>query len=115
MLSRATGGRERKMTKGRLLAAGWLILFMLGAIVLPPTDSHQSPRLLLAISFVVAFSVLSASTLIAMLSYLIRSWRRVGLVPNRVSYSVWLGFETTLFLVVLGWILWAMALAVAHR
>jgi uncharacterized membrane protein YbhN (UPF0104 family) len=108
-----TGGGQVK--KNILLVAGWIILLVLAALLLPPLDSRVNPRPLLANTFIVATIVLSIYTVVIMFGYFNRSWRRVGLVPNRVEYTSWLGFQTALFLVVFVWILKALVLAVAHR
>jgi hypothetical protein len=101
--------------KNILLVVGWGVLLVLAALLLPPLDSRVNPGPLLAKSFIVATIAMSLYTVVVMFSYFNRSWRRVGLVPNRVEYVTWLGFQTALFLVVFVWVLKAVLLAVAHR
>ena len=103
------------MKKSILLVVGWGVLLVLASLLLPPLDSRVNPGPLLAKSFIVATIGLSIYTAVVMFGYFNRSWRRVGLVPNRVEYASWLGFQTTLFLGVFVWILKALILAVAHR
>ncbi|MGA2300803.1 MAG: hypothetical protein ABSG77_08935 [Candidatus Acidiferrum sp.] len=98
-----------------VLVAGWVILLLLASLLLPPLDSRVNPGPLLAKSFIVATIALSLYTVVVMFGYFNRSWRRVGLAPNRVEYATWLGFQTALFLVVFVWVLKAVVLAVAHR
>jgi hypothetical protein len=110
----------RKAKAGQLrrnivLGAGWVILLLLASLLLPPLDSRVNPGPVLAVSFIVATVALSIYTVAVMFGYFNRSWRRVGLVPNRVEYATWLGIQTALFLVVIVWIFKALALAVAHR
>ncbi len=104
-----------QVRKNIVLVAGWVLLLLLAALLLPPLDSRVNPGPLLAKSFIVATIALSIYTVVVMFGYFNRSWRRVGLVPNRVEYATWLGFQTALFLVVFVWILKALILAVAHR
>jgi hypothetical protein len=108
----AEGGRVKKNI---LLVVGWGVLLVLASLLLPPLDSRVNPGPFLAKSFIVATIVLSIYTVVVMFGYFNRSWRRVGLVPNRVEYASWLGFQTILFLGVFVWILKALILAVAHR
>lgn len=112
-VTREAGGGQVK--KNVLLVAGWVILLALSALFLPPLDSRINPGPLLAKSFIVATIALSTYTVVVMFGYFNRSWRRVGLVSNRVEYTTWLGFQTALFLVVFVWVLKALLLAVAHR
>lgn len=85
------------MKKHLWLLAGWAIFLVLAAMLLPPLDSRINPGPLLSDSFIVATIALSIYTAVFLFGYYIGSWRRVGLVPNRVEYTTWLGFQTALF------------------
>ena len=112
-VTREAGGGQVK--KNILLVAGWIILLVLASFLLPPLDSRVNPGPLLAKSFIVATIAMSLYTVVIMFGYFNRSWRRVGLVPNRAEYATWLGFQTALFLVAFVWVLKAVVFAVAHR
>src|SRR5205807_8219838 len=83
----AEGAEGGQVKKNLLLVVGWVVLLALAALLLPPLDSRVNPGPLLTKSFIVATVALSIYTVVVMFGYFNRSWRRVGLVPNRVEYT----------------------------
>lgn len=106
------GGQVKKNV---LFIAAWVVLLSLAAFLLPPLDSRANPAPLLARSFIVATLLLSTYTLVKVFAYLVRSWQRVGAVPNRMEYATWLGLQTVVFLAILVWVFAVAVPVVAHR
>lgn len=78
------------------IAISWAVFLVIAALALPPLDSHGTPNATLAHVFAVCAGCLLLATSYGVLMYLITAWRKSATVPNRSSYVVWLGFETSL-------------------
>ncbi len=62
--------------------------------MLPPLDSHAPVNLSVKAAFAVASSLLCIGTLIALMTYFTKVWRKAKTAPNRTAYVVWIGIET---------------------
>lgn len=86
--------RVPRITLGKVLIA-WFVFSLGAALVLPPLDSraplHPTQKFVL---FLCA-ALLLVATPVAAVGYFKEAWQRLGSVPNRTSYMVWLGLETT--------------------
>src|SRR5690242_13522553 len=104
-----------KVKKSMLLIVAWAALLSLAAYVLPPLGSRANPTPLVTGLFIVVTLLLSTYTLVEVFAYLVRSWRRVGTVPNRTEYAAWLSLQSVVFLVILAWVLGVAVPVIAHR
>lgn len=83
----------------------WWVTSVFAAAILPPSPSHVRPEWSLTIwSIVIMVSMLTIYTATILLIYFYQSWKELPTVANKTSYSVWLGFESLVFLAILIWI-----------
>ena len=94
---------ERIATRRRLprmtlvsVAVSWAVFLVIGAVALPQVASAGAPNAALAHVFAVFGALLLCGTIYAVLVYLTTAWRKISTAPNRLSYVVWVGFETGL-------------------
>ena len=80
---------------------GWIVVSVFSLWFLPPLDSHAQPRPLTFWSIVTITAVVAIYTAISVAAYFYQSWRRFPTVPNRISYGLWMGFESLVFLAIL--------------
>jgi len=92
-----TGWRLPRITLVRV-ALSWIVFLVIGALALPPIDSTGAPNAALNHGFAVCGAFLLLLTIYAVVAYFMTAWRKIGMVPNRSSYVVWVGFETGLAL-----------------
>lgn len=83
------------------LLLGWFVFLLGAALLLPPLDSHASAQPTVKAAFAVVGALFVIGTLVALMSYFMRAWQRLGTVPNRTAYMVWVGLETVAALFVL--------------
>ena len=95
-----------RLTLGRVVVA-WLVFLWCAGLVLPSLDSHAQVHP--AVKPIVAggFATLLVGTPIALATYFSRAWRRVGTVPNRTAYVVWLSLESIAGIGVIGILVYA--------
>ena len=60
-------------------------------------------------------ALLLAATPIALFDYFNRQWRRVGSVPNRAAYVLWLSLESIAATAVVGLLAYALVTATVLR
>jgi hypothetical protein len=89
-----------RLTLGRI-AIGWFVFLLGAALLLPPLDSHASAQPTVKVAFAVIGTLFVIGTLVALMSYFMQAWKRLGTVPNRTAYMVWVGLETFAALFVL--------------
>ena len=88
------------------IAAAWF---------LPPLDSHVRVQPAVKAAFAVASVLLLVGTLIALMAYFTRAWRKLGTVANKTEYMVWVGLETIAALSVLfGFVYSSVIFGVEH-
>ena len=71
-----------------VLFCGWLVILGLAAIILPRTGSN-------AIAFPVLVLMLTwlLLSVVALVFYFYRAWRRVAVVPNKAEYVAWISIH----------------------
>jgi hypothetical protein len=89
------------LTLGRI-AFAWAIFLWGAALVLPQLDSHTRTHPAVKAIVAVVYALFLIGTSIALATYFNRAWRRVGTVPNRTAYVVWLSLESIAGMGVLG-------------
>src|SRR5690242_6495523 len=94
-----------RVTLGKV-ALAWGVGLWCAAIVLPNHDSHT--RAHPAVGAVTAFvwGLLCIGTLIALVNYFNRGWRRAATVPNRIAYVIWMGLESLAGVGLFGLVVW---------
>lgn len=89
---------------GLVLSAGWFVILVAAAIILPPIDSRTIAESIVPIlALVVVWLLLTG---VALCVYFYRGWKRAPSVPNRVAYTAWLSVETAFALAVVGVLVW---------
>src|ERR1017187_7983072 len=95
----ARGYSYRQMRLPRLtlihVALGWAALSVAAALILPPIDSRVPPNRALEVAFLVCAAILLAASLFAAVKYFLAAWLKVRTVPNKTSYVIWIGLETS--------------------
>ena len=86
--------RVPPITLGKVLIA-WLVFLLGAALILPPLDSHAPVSSTQGLVLLLCLGLLLIATPIAAVRYFRQAWQKVDSVPNRTSYVVWLGLETT--------------------
>lgn len=86
--------RVPRITLGNVLIA-WFIWSIAAALALPPIDSRLPPHPVLKYIFLPMGVLLLAATPVAAFRYFNQAWRRASSLPNRPSYIIWLGLETS--------------------
>ena len=95
-----------RLTLGRVVAA-WLVFLWLAGLVLPNLDSHAQVHPAVKAIVAAGFATLLVGTPMALATYFNRAWRRVGTVPNRTAYVVWLSLESIAGIGILGILVYA--------
>jgi len=83
---------------------GWIVFLLSVALILPPCDSRVPPQPLTYWSIIEIAAGLAIYTAIMVPSYFCQSWRRLPTVPNKISYGIWISFESLVFLAILVWL-----------
>jgi len=80
---------------------GWLVILGLAVLILPRAESS-------AIAFPILVTMLTwfLLSVIALVFYFYRAWRRVAVVPNKAAYVAWMSIQTMFALAGLGGIVW---------
>jgi hypothetical protein len=68
---------------------GWLVILGLAAVILPRTESKA-----IAFPLLVLMLLWFLLSVVPLVFYFYRAWRRVGAVPNRAAYIAWMSIET---------------------
>jgi len=63
-------------------------------MVLPNLDSHTSANPVVKTIIAVVYALFLIGTPVALAAYFNRAWRRVGAVPNRTEYVIWMSLES---------------------
>ena len=95
-------GRVKNANHVRVATIGWLLGLVLAAIFLPLPDLGIRPASGVVKGVLVVFAVWTVYTIVAVPLYLYRAWLRVKVVPNRIEYTLWVGFETLCALALTG-------------
>lgn len=82
-----------RVTLGKILF-GWAVLLWCAAMALPNLDSHTRAHPVVEAIIVVAYILFLIGTPVALANYFNRAWRRIGTVPNRTSYVIWMSLES---------------------
>jgi len=84
-----------------VILCGWLVILGSAVIILPRTQSN-------AIAFPVLMLMLTwfLLSVVGLVFYFIRAWRRVAVVPNKAAYVAWISVQTIFALAGLGGIVW---------
>jgi len=86
--------RLKNVNHVRVVTIGWLLGLVLAAIFLPPPDLGLRPASGVVKSVLVFLAVWVTYTAVAVPLYLYRAWLRARVVPNKLEYMLWVGFET---------------------
>ncbi|HZQ69096.1 MAG TPA: hypothetical protein VFA68_11310 [Terriglobales bacterium] len=87
----------------------WLFVLIAAAIILPCVKWGESEPARVVL-FVLTAGWLALTTT-SLCVYFYRAWKRVGSVPNKVSYVSWLTFETACVLGIIGYLVASAALS----
>jgi hypothetical protein len=79
----------------------WMVILVFVAWFLPPTDSHRQLQPLAKWSIVAVAGLPAIYIAMLVPVYFYQSWKMLPTVPNKISYGLWLGFETIAFLAIL--------------
>jgi hypothetical protein len=94
-------GSMGRLTLGNVLIA-WFVFLLGSAFLLPPIGSRAPVHPILRLVLFLSAALLLVATPVTAVKYFKEAWRKVGSVPNRTSYIVWLGLETSAAVGVLG-------------
>ncbi len=87
-------GRVKDANHALVVTVGWPLGLVLAAIFLPLGDLGIRPASALIKSVLAVLVVWTTYTAIAIPLSLYRAWLRIRIVPNRIEYALWVGFET---------------------
>lgn len=91
----------KRLKLGRVVFFGWLVILIAAAFILPRSESR-------AVYVPIAVLVLTwfLLSLVALLFYFYRAWRRVLAVSNDWVYLAWMSIETLFAVVAVVGIVW---------
>jgi hypothetical protein len=104
--------RVKNANHVRVVTIGWLLGLVLAALFLPAPDLGLRPASGVIKGVLIFLAVWVTYTVVAFPVYLYRAWLRVKVVPNRIEYALWVGFETLCAVVLTGGIAYYVLL---HR
>jgi hypothetical protein len=91
-----------KQTKlGLVLFGGWLIILLSAAIILPRDVSNA-----VAYPVILLMAIWFLLSVVALVVYFSRAWKRVGAVSNKAAYIAWLSIESAFALAAVAGIVW---------
>jgi hypothetical protein len=93
--------RLKQIKRGHVIFWGWLVILGLAAVILPRTGSNP-----IAFSVLVLMLTWFLLSLVFLVFYFYRAWRRVGAVPNRGAYIAWMSIETVFALAAVAGLVW---------
>ena len=93
----------------------WAVFLWAAALVLPQLGPHVQVRPTVKVFVATQYALLLIATPVAFVAYLNQAWRRVGAVPNRAAYVIWLSFESIAAMGVLGVLAYGAITFVATR
>jgi hypothetical protein len=82
-----------KLTLGRV-AIAWAVFLIGAAVALPPIDSRTPVHPAVTVIVFICCALLLIATPIAVFTYFNQAWRKIGSVPNKSAYAIWLGLES---------------------
>jgi general secretion pathway protein G len=89
---------------GLAIPCGWFVILVGAAMFLPSAESRGF--VLRTVSLLALIIVWLLLTAVALSLHFYRAWRRLHSVPNKWAYAVWLTFETTCALALVGTLVW---------
>ncbi|MGB9073367.1 MAG: hypothetical protein WCC22_12065 [Terriglobales bacterium] len=93
--------RLKRIKWGLVLFWGWLVILISAAVILPRAESKA-----IAFPILVLMLMWFLLSVVALVFYFYRAWRRVGAVPNKAAYIAWMSIETVFALAALAWLVW---------
>ncbi len=93
--------RLKRIKWGFVLFWGWLAILISAAIILPRTETKA-----IAFPILVLMVMWFLLSVVALVFYFYRAWRRVGAVPNKAGYIAWMSIETVFALAALAGLVW---------
>ena len=93
--------RLKRIRWALVLFWGWLAILGLAAVILPRTESN-----LIAFPVLVLMLLWFLLSVVALVFYFYRAWRRVGAVPNRAAYIAWMSIETVFVSAAIAGLVW---------
>jgi hypothetical protein len=93
--------RLKRIKWGVLLFWGWPTILILAAVILPRNESNA-----IAFPILVLMCIWFLLSVVALVFYFYRAWRRLSVVPNKAAYIAWMSIEAVFALAVLAGLLW---------
>jgi hypothetical protein len=91
----------RPIKWGLVLFWGWPVILGTAAVILPRTVSNA-----VAYPIILLMAIWFLLSVVALVLYFFRAWKRVGAVSNKAAYIAWLSIESVFALAAVAGIVW---------